>query len=87
MPPATKTIRPANEISDPHIRWLFQEIIAQNTTIDKISMISGVSRSVLQRAKTRSNLTLFDFKCAAEALGYEIMMVAKGENGASNENS
>jgi len=77
LPPTYKPVYSADEIKDPHIRWLFQEIVDQGVKIDNVCLRSGVGRDVLQRAKRSSSIALFNFKCVAEALGYEILMVAK----------
>lgn len=65
------------DIKDPFIRWLFNEAKTQGVTIADIERVSGVTRSTISRWKTKTRASLFDFQCVAEALGYEIRMVAK----------
>lgn len=75
--PSKRACIPLEGISDPDIRWFFLEARAQGKAIADIAKISGITSSTIRRWKSRCNPSFFDFKCAVEALGYEIRMMAK----------
>lgn len=75
--PHKRPFIPIESINEPTVRWLFLEIKIQEKTVADVARISGVAQNAIQSWKTRCNPSLFDFKCVAGALGYEIQMVAK----------
>jgi len=87
MPPRETALRPYEQIKDPHIRWLFAEMRNQHLSINETAERAGVSRTSLQKQKTRENISLFAFKCVLETLGFEMIIVAKEDQNASNENT
>src|SRR5882724_5401635 len=65
------------EKGDPHIRWLFLEMRQAGVTVAELSRKSGFSPDAIACLRRHGNARYLTFKTLIEALGYEIMIVAK----------
>lgn len=62
---------------DPHLNFVFKEAAIQNITLQKLADKSGYSYSAITMIPKRQTIKFSFFKTLIEALGYEIMIVAK----------